>query len=82
MYITNLEDGLRNNGTKLYDEKDPNEKKPAARNRLSEEPSLNNPNHVFDFYEESVTEFRQPIQVQSHLEMSGILVLLGCIQRT
>ena len=53
VYITNLEDGLRNYGTKLYNEKDPNEKKPAARNRLLEEPSLNNPNHVFEFYEES-----------------------------
>ena len=29
-----------------------------------------------------MTEFRQPIQVQSHLEMPGILVQLGCIQRT
>ena len=29
-----------------------------------------------------VTEFRQPIQVQSHLEMPGILVQLGCIQCT
>ena len=27
--------------------------KPAARNRLIEEPSLNNPNHVFEVYEES-----------------------------
>ena len=27
-------------------------------------------------------EFRQPLQVQSHLEMSGILVQLGHIQRT
>ena len=26
VYITNLEDGLRKNGTKLYDEKGPNEK--------------------------------------------------------
>ena len=26
VYITNLEDSLRNNGTKLYDEEDPNEK--------------------------------------------------------
>ena len=26
VYITNLEDGLRNHGTKLYDEKHPNEK--------------------------------------------------------
>ena len=28
-------------------------KKPAARNRLIEEPSLNNLNHVFEVYEES-----------------------------
>ena len=28
-----------------------------------------------------VTEFRQPIQVQSHLEMPGILIQLGHIQR-
>ena len=28
-------------------------KKPAVRNRLIEEPSLNNPNNVFDFYEET-----------------------------
>ena len=27
-----------------------------------------------------LTEFRQPIQVQSHLEMPGILVQLGHIQ--
>ena len=30
----------------------------------------------------SVTEFRQPLQVQSHLEMPGILVQLGHTQRT
>ena len=29
-----------------------------------------------------LTEFRQPLQVQSHLEMPGILVRLGHIQRT
>ena len=29
-----------------------------------------------------LTEFRQPIQVQSNLEMPGILVQLGCIQGT
>ena len=53
MYITNLEDGLRKDGTTLYEEKDPNKKKPAARNRSFEVPSLNNPNHVFDIYGES-----------------------------
>ena len=29
-----------------------------------------------------MTEFRQPLQVQSHLEMPGILVQLGHTQRT
>ena len=53
VYITNLKDGLQNSGTKLYDEEDPNEKKPVAINRLIEEPSLNNLNHVFEMYEES-----------------------------
>ena len=31
---------------------------------------------------DDVTEFLQPLQVQSHLEMPGILVQLGHIQRT
>ena len=53
VYITNLKDGLQKNGTKQYDEEGPDEKKPAARNRLIEEPPLNNPNHVFEVYEES-----------------------------
>ena len=53
VYITNLEDGLQKNPTKLYDKEGPNEKKPAARNRLIEEPLPNNPNHVFEVYEES-----------------------------
>ena len=51
VYITNFEDGLRKDGTALYDEK--GQKKPAARNRPIEVPSLNNPNHVFDIYGES-----------------------------
>ena len=53
VYITNLEDGLRKNGTTLYDEEGPNEKKPAARNRPIVVPFLNNPNYVFDIYGES-----------------------------
>ena len=53
VYITNLEDGLRKDGTTMYNEEDPNEKKPAARKRPIEVPSLNNPNHVFDIYGES-----------------------------
>ena len=53
VYITNLKDGLQKDGTTLYDEKGPDEKKPVARNRPIEVPSLNNPNHVFDIYGES-----------------------------
>ena len=53
VYITNLKDGLRKDGTTLYNENGPDEKKPAARNRPIEVPSLNNPNHVFDNYGES-----------------------------
>ena len=52
VYITNLEDGLRKDGTTMYEEEVPNEKKPAARNRPIEVPSLNNPYHVFDTYGE------------------------------
>ena len=53
VYITNLKDGVRKDSTALYDEKGPNEKKPAARNRPIEVPSLNNPNHIFDINGES-----------------------------
>ena len=53
VYITNLEDGLRKNSTKLYNEEGPNKKKPAAKNRPIEEPSLNNLNIIFELYEES-----------------------------
>ena len=49
----NLENGLRKDSTELNDEEGPNDKKPAVRNRLIEEPSLNNPNHVFEVYKES-----------------------------
>ena len=52
MYITNLKDGLRKNSSKLHNEEGPN-KKPAVRNRLIEEPSLNYLNHVLEVYEES-----------------------------
>ena len=53
MYITNLKGGLQKDGTKLYDEEGPNNKKPAAKNRHFEEPTLNNLNHVYELYEES-----------------------------
>ena len=56
VYITNLEDGLRKNSTKPYDEEGLNKKQPAAKNRLIEEPSLNNLNHVFEEYKESCSD--------------------------
>ena len=58
VYITNLEDGLRKDGTTLYDEEGLNKKKPAARNRPIEVSSLNNPNHVFDIYRESGSDVK------------------------
>ena len=53
VYITNLEGGLQKDGTKLYGEEDPNNNKPAAKNRHFEKPALNNLNHVCKLYEES-----------------------------
>ena len=35
-----------------------------------------------DIDQDQLTELRQPLQVQSHLEMPRILVQLGHIQRT
>ena len=60
VYITYLEDGLPKNGTKLYLEEDPDEKKPAASNRLIEVPSLNNLNHEFDIYGETGSDAESP----------------------
>ena len=37
----------------VYEEEDPYEKKPAAKNRPIEEPSLSNSNHVFNTYGET-----------------------------
>ena len=37
-------------------QKRPEQKKPAARNRLIEEPFLNSPNHVFEMYEECCSD--------------------------
>ena len=53
VYITNLKGGLQKDSMKLYDEGGPNNKKPAAKNRHFEEPTLNNLNHVYELYEES-----------------------------
>ena len=38
---------------KLYEEEGPNNKKPVVKNRLFEEPTLNNLSHVYELYEES-----------------------------
>ena len=53
VYITNLKNGLQKDGTELYDEEGPNDKKPAVENRLIEKPTLNILNHVYEQYEES-----------------------------
>ena len=53
VYITNLKNGLQKDSMKLYDEEGPNDKKPAVENRLIEEPTLNNLNHIYKLYEES-----------------------------
>ena len=53
VYITNLKNGLQKDGMKLYDEEGPNTTKPAVENRLIEEPTLNNLNHIYKLYEES-----------------------------
>ena len=51
----------------------------------SEQPSKKRKTHAKDAEtnnDKEVTEFRQPLQVQSHLEMPRILVQLGHTQRT
>ena len=53
MYITNLKDGLQKDGMKLYNEEGPNNKKHAVENRLFQEPTQNNLNHIYRFWEES-----------------------------
>ena len=53
VYITNLKNGVQKDSTKLYNEDGPNDKKPAAENRLIEEPTQNNLNHIYELYEES-----------------------------
>ena len=53
VYITNLKGGLQKDSTKLYNEEDPNNKKPEAKNRHFEEPTLNNLNHNYELHEES-----------------------------
>ena len=53
VYITNLKNDLQKDSMKLYDEEGPNDKNPAAENRLIEKPTLNNLNHVYELYQES-----------------------------
>ena len=56
VYITNLEDDLQKNGTKLNEEECPKDKKPAEKIRLFERPSLVYFSHVPKLYEESGSE--------------------------
>ena len=53
VYIMNLKGGLQKDSMKLYNEEGPNNKKPKAKNRYFEEPTLNNLNHIYKLYEES-----------------------------
>ena len=53
VYIMNLEGGLQKDGMKLYEEEGPNNKKPTAKNRHFEEPTLNNLSHIYELSEES-----------------------------
>ena len=41
VYITNLEGGLQMDGTNLYEEEGPNDKKPAVKNKHFEKPTQN-----------------------------------------
>ena len=50
---TNLKNGLQKDGTNLSDEEGSNDKKPPAKNRLIEEPTLNNLNQIYELYKES-----------------------------
>ena len=56
VYITNLENDLQNHGAKMNEEKGQKDKKPAAKNRLFERPSLVNLNHSYKMYKESGSE--------------------------
>ena len=58
MYITNLEDDLQKNSTKLYEEEGPKDKKPAVKKWFFEKPSLVNLSYVSKFYEESGSEYK------------------------
>ena len=58
MYITNLEDDLQNNSTKMNEEKDPKDKKPAVKNRPFERTSLVNLNHSSKMCEESGSKIK------------------------
>ena len=49
----NLKGGLQKDSMKLYDEEGPNNKKPPAKNRRFEGPTLNNLNLIYELYEES-----------------------------
>ena len=56
VYITNLEDDLQKNGTKMNEEEGPKDKKPAVKNRFFERPSLVNLSHISKLYKESGCE--------------------------
>ena len=58
VYIMNLEGGLQKDGMKSYEEEGSNNKKPAVKNRLFEEPALNHLNHIYELYKNLVVMTR------------------------
>ena len=56
VYITNLEKDLQNHGREMNEEEGPKDKRPVAKNRPLERPSLIYLNHGSKIYEESGSE--------------------------
>ena len=62
--------------------KDATKRKSTDKWAWKNKPPEDNDSKEENEFVKSLTEFRQPLQVQGHLEMPGILVQLGHIQRT
>ena len=58
MYITNLEDDIQKNGTKLNEEEGTKDKMPVAKNMFFERPSLVYLSHVSKLYKESGSKIK------------------------
>ena len=81
VYITNHKGGLQKDGTKLYNEEGPNNKKPAAKNRHFEEPTLNNLNHVYELYKESGSDNKNIEEIVGSHQVSFPMCTLEVLQK-